>query len=388
MNEGAKHAKMNAVWVLSVAVVFCTATFLFISLFPQGIPAQSGTLVTTPAPRVSATNIEAPRHAAVSSRQVSRPAPQETRLSSGHLGHLEKTRVADLFRGTTDLHALNRELAASSDPKQLYASAVILDNCAYASKRGWLRQSDKISFVGPYAGMRQQLLNELKPRSVGALCRGFEGRLPSREEVRAAYEKSAEAGDPLGKIWQIEDRLRANAVVLESKAFEKAGQNMPNALIPQSLERASFERIVQAVMSSDPDLLQAAGPLLTTAYRQTQVTLGGEQVPAQLSGEELWMSVACSLTQKCTFEGMRELKNACIVEQACDVADYDSFLRNHRITQVDWPQFVRIRDRVVEAIRNGNSGFFQANSSLPSNSSHFSGTALTTLDRPRTRLSF
>lgn len=330
-----------------------------------------------------------PEAPAIAPVKAQTPTATAERPSTQPRTSTPKGRVTDLVASSNDLRELYQQLAKSQDPRQLYAAAAILDNCAYTSQRGWLRQNDAVRIVGPNAELRQQLVEELKPGSVATRCRSYANEPPTREQIRAAYEKSAEAGDALAQIWKIEDQIRANAAKIDPKVFAKATSvAIPESYFPQSLPQQSFDTAVRTLMKGDADSILAAGPLLTAAYQETQVTLGGQPLTFNLSSDEFWLSVSCARSQSCTFAEMRELKNACIVEHACDAPDYDAFLRQYRMRAEDWQQFQRTRDQVVEAIRTQNSALFQIRQADPSKGVVPSGTMMTRVDRPRTRLTY
>jgi hypothetical protein len=290
--------------------------------------------------------------------------------------------VTDEFQAQNDMKVLFDRLIQSTVSWDRFKAALILENCAFFRKNHAYTRAWPTHVTGPNFELRQRLLEQLRLRHPAELCKNFSDAELGDSNVESVYRLAATEGNshPLASLWLADLDIRQRA----EPARTKTGAD-PRLLIATSLDSETFNAAREALFANSVDGILFAGPILTHFYKNHFVLLGGDSLSIKET-DFLWQSVACSLSNRCGIEEMRELKIACVTERACDVTDYDSYIRTYHFrSEADWLKFVQVRDGITQAIGSGNRNYFQLGNRAEVNRP-FSGTGIIAGSRPRLKL--
>jgi hypothetical protein len=189
--------------------------------------------------------------------------------------------------------------------------------------------------------------------SGGYACAGFEDTNFTREDIRTAMAKAAEAGDARARARLIE--IDAWAPLMGPDGFSYRG---PNSKLP-SLTDAQLAGLREALSSNDPAAIMAAARLLSSTLGDLQIRTGpDERAVDPRAFYDAWSLVACDAGRDCGPQH-EQILGGCFAFGNCDAHD----LREYMFLYGNSPQQSQLvaeyEAQITRAIQSGDWSYFQ-----------------------------
>jgi hypothetical protein len=254
-------------------------------------------------------------------------------------------------------------LKASTNPtgEDLWVMARILERCGKITDSKFPNQHRWGETLGtPQA--RERFAASLSPRApdrekrIAAFdvmnfdpCKEFGELKITQKELRAAYERAAEAGDPKGRIalleYQLKDQIRD----------EKGDMDWTK---PRIISDAQLDTWRQAVASGDPRAVMDAVSLIMSSNLGNAHLRGPDEAPIDgWSFSLAAMLASCELGRDCS-RNAQYLQQSCALEGACDAADLRDYLLFYASSPSRSQLVVQYEQQLMRVIRDGDWSFF------------------------------
>ena len=225
------------------------------------------------------------------------------------------------------------KLEEQIDPHKAALKAIILEHCFVSRQeaKSHPNATSPVALAIPTganlkdaAAAKEILLS----RTVAKKCAQFlDGEL-TRESVLAAYVRAASMGDIKAKLRLLSEKLYAS--VEPVKGFE-AISSFSDRGAAKALSENDYNLIKDAFRSGDPIAMRYAGPLLTGAYRETDIEItGAARAVDDVLGNAVWGSIACDYDPNCGAQS-NTLLQACLFQNICAANDVPAYLIEHSI---------------------------------------------------------
>lgn len=189
---------------------------------------------------------------------------------------------------------------------------------------------------------------------VSSSCAGFEDFRVTRDEIRAAMARAAEAGDPRARARLVEiDAWAAIRGPEGSYNFQGIDSKMP------SLTDAQLATLREALASNDPAVIMSAGRLLSSSLADVQIRAGPDERAVELRAFwDAWNLVACDAGYDC---GPRHqlILSGCFSFGNCDAQDLREYLFFYDNSPQSSQRVAEYQSQITRAIQTGDWSYFQ-----------------------------
>ena len=189
--------------------------------------------------------------------------------------------------------------------------------------------------------------------SGSSACAGFEDTRFSREDIRTAMARAAEAGDPRARVRLVEIDTWAPLMGPNGMSFRG-----PDSKLPEITD-AQLATIREALASNDPAAIMAAGRLLSSTLADLQIRAGpDERAVDPRAFYDAWNLVACDAGRDCGPQS-EQILGGCYAFGNCDARDLREYLFFYSNSPQGSQLVAEYQAQISRAIATGDWSYFQ-----------------------------